>query len=233
MEKVKSITQSFLILINLSSVLYARVLNVISSVKSSHHLNLYHCLYRKTNIYIRVSIPIYSKFAQVSKLKEFKAMKSNNLALRLQDCFAAFSNSEQLDRNNSWKCPHCKNNVEAVKKMEIYRVPNIFIIHLKRFRASGVFREKINAAVAFPRENLDIRDYVLGHDPGLYDLFAVSNHFGTLAGGHYTATVFNSLRGKWFDCNDSTVSETDSISENASYLLFYKAKSFTKVGINI
>lgn len=198
---------------------------------SSKSLSLF--ISKNKYLYIRVSIPVYSKFAQVSKLKEFKAMKSDNLALRLQDCFAAFSNSEQLDRNNSWKCPHCKNNVEAVKKMEIYRVPNIFIIHLKRFRASGVFREKINAAVAFPRENLDIRDYVLGHDPGLYDLFAVSNHFGTLAGGHYTATVFNSLRGKWFDCNDSTVSETDNISENASYLLFYKAKSFTKVGINI
>lgn len=188
---------------------------------------------KNKNLYLKVSIPLYTKSAQISKLKEFKSAKSASAGLNIQDCFAAFSNPEQLDKNNSWKCPHCKNHVEATKKMEIFKVPSILIIHLKRFKSSGMYREKINSAVAFPKENLDIRDYVLGHDPGLYDLFAVSNHFGTLAGGHYTATVLNSLRGRWFECNDSSVSETDDISESASYLLFYRAKSSRKVGNSI
>ena len=37
----------------------------------------------------------------------------------------------------------------------------------------------------------------------LYDLFAVSNHYGGLGGGHYTAYAKNN--GKWYDFNDSSV----------------------------
>ena len=225
---VSSYSNHFIECIVCKSTLCDKFCKIQSSSKS-----LSSFLSKNKYFYIRVSIPAFTKSAQASKLKEFTSMKSPNLGLRIQDCFAAFSNPEQLDKNNSWKCPHCKNNVEAIKKMEIYRVPNIFIIHLKRFKSSGMYREKINSTVAFPRENLDIGNYVLGHNPGLYDLFAVSNHFGTLAGGHYTATVFNSLCGKWFDCNDSKVTETENISENASYLLFYKAKSSMKVGISV
>jgi ubiquitin carboxyl-terminal hydrolase 4/11/15 len=39
-----------------------------------------------------------------------------------------------------------------------------------------------------------------------YDLFAVSNHFGGLGGGHYTAFAKNPLNNKWHDFNDSMVS---------------------------
>jgi ubiquitin carboxyl-terminal hydrolase 4/11/15 len=184
-------------------------------------------------LYLKVLIPSYTKSSQSSKLKDFKLLKSSGPQQSIQNCFSAFSNPEKLDRDNSWKCPHCKKNVEATKKMEIFKVPQILIIHLKRFKSLGMSREKINSAVSFPREGLDIREFVLGHDPGLYDLFAVSNHFGTLAGGHYTATVFNSLRGKWYDCNDSSVSETDDVSESASYLLFYKAKTSKKVSNSV
>lgn len=36
----------------------------------------------------------------------------------------------------------------------------------------------------------------------VYDLYAVSNHFGSLNGGHYTASAKNP-DGRWYYYNDS------------------------------
>ena len=35
-----------------------------------------------------------------------------------------------------------------------------------------------------------------------YDLFAVSNHSGTMAAGHYTADVKHFTSQQWFNCNN-------------------------------
>jgi len=60
----------------------------------------------------------------------------------------------------------------------------------------------------------------------LYDLFAVSNHFGSLGGGHYTAYGFNHHQNAWYDFDDSDVSKVspDEICSKASYVLFYRRK---------
>ncbi len=58
----------------------------------------------------------------------------------------------------------------------------------------------------------------------IYDLYAISNHYGGLGGGHYTAYCKNG--GKWYDFNDSScrsVSES-SISGSGAYILFYKRR---------
>lgn len=109
--------------------------------------------------------------------------------------------------------------------MDIYKVPPILIIHLKRFKTHGYYREKLNAIVNFSEKGLDISDFVIGPEkPPLYDLFAISNHFGNLGGGHYTATCYDSHQEKWFEFNDSKVSEARDICSAASYMLFYKAR---------
>jgi len=106
----------------------------------------------------------------------------------------------------------------------VYKVPQVLIIHLKRFRTQGYTREKLTTQVNFPVDNLDISQYVIGDQkPGPYELFAVSNHFGALVGGHYTASV--KIGPKWFYCNDSEISETKELSETSSYVLFYRQKS--------
>jgi ubiquitin carboxyl-terminal hydrolase 4/11/15 len=57
----------------------------------------------------------------------------------------------------------------------------------------------------------------------------VSNHYGSLAFGHYTAYCKNHESGKWYDFNDSSVSELDSPNEvvsSAAYVLYYVRKDF-------
>ena len=60
-----------------------------------------------------------------------------------------------------------------------------------------------------------------------YDLYAVSNHYGSLNGGHYTAYGYNSLVNKWYEFNDSSVGSVSNIDEIVSpgaYLLFYRRR---------
>ena len=69
--------------------------------------------------------------------------------------------------------------------------------------------EKNGSFVDYPVEGLDMRPYVISlkdePEPVLYDLYAVSNHYGSLNGGHYTATCKNSIKGQWFYFDDSRV----------------------------
>ena len=74
---------------------------------------------------------------------------------------------------------------------------------------------KDDTYVDFPLEGLDLSKYVVA-DPSImspngeamiYDCYAVSNHFGGTGGGHYTAFAKNPLDNKWYNFDDSTVSE--------------------------
>lgn len=58
----------------------------------------------------------------------------------------------------------------------------------------------------------------------IYELYAVSNHFGGLGGGHYTAYAKNGE--KWYDFNDSSVRScsTSSVGGSGAYMLFYMRK---------
>jgi ubiquitin carboxyl-terminal hydrolase 4/11/15 len=90
-----------------------------------------------------------------------------------------------------------------MKKFDIWTVPDVLIIHLKRFLyvpgAHFVYREKLTEMVDFPIEGLDLSDYVLGPSTKscIYDLHGVSEHSGGMGGGHYTAVCRNPNSGKW------------------------------------
>jgi len=41
----------------------------------------------------------------------------------------------------------------------------------------------------------------------IYDLYAVSNHYGNMGFGHYTAYAKNWIQDSWFDFDDSSVTK--------------------------
>lgn len=83
-------------------------------------------------------------------------------------------------------------------------MPPVLLIHLKRFSVKGHFTDKIETFVDFPLRGLDLTNYmppllppgVSGGPTGSpddprsqippykYDLYGVTNHFGTLSSGH-------------------------------------------------
>ena len=85
---------------------------------------------------------------------------------------------------------------------------------------------KINALVEFPVHGLNLSKYFVEGEKEVYDLYAVSNHFGNMGGGHYTAFCFNHIYKKWFEFDDQRVSAIDEskLVTKAAYVLFYKKR---------
>ncbi|KAJ7994594.1 hypothetical protein DPEC_G00251090 [Dallia pectoralis] len=145
----------------------------------------------------------------------------------LQDCLKSFSKEEKLCENNKVFCRHCKALRDSTKKLEIWKVPPIVLVHLKRFSYEGRWKQKLQTTVDLPLENLDLSQYVIGPRTSLkkYNLFGVSNHYGGLDGGHYTAFCKNAVKQRWYKFDDHEVSEisTSSVKSAAAYILFYSS----------
>lgn len=114
------------------------------------------------------------------------------------------------------------------KKIDLFSVPDTLIIHLKRFHYDKFWRNKIDTLIDFPIEGLDISRWIKNKDGNkscIYNLFAVSNHFGNLGGGHYTAYSKNIIDNKWYNLDDSCVSVLPNANKtrtNSAYVLFYQ-----------
>lgn len=124
--------------------------------------------------------------------------------ITLDDCFNETGKREVLSEDNAWYCSRCKELRRATKTLEIWTIPDILVVHMKRFGGSRTLRDKIDVFVDYPVEGLDMSERVgLGEDGKeyVYDLFAVDCHFGGLGGGHYTAMAKNFYDGQWYDYN--------------------------------
>lgn len=174
--------------------------------------------------------------------------------ITLYDCLEEFTKEEQLGEDDLWYCPRCKKHQQATKKFDVWTVPDILVVHLKRFSNSRMLRDKIDAFVDFPIEGLDLGPYCgerevakrllasgeyvdgLGlfdqEEPMLYDLFAVDEHMGGLGGGHYRAYAKHHETGQWYHFDDSYVMQvnaTEAVNANG-YLLFYKRRTSRPIG---
>ena len=147
------------------------------------------------------------------------------------DCIENYCKKERLEESEMWYCNQCKTHVRAWKQFHLYRAPPIMIIHLKRFffSASTHRRDKIERKIDFPLEGLDLTDLVASYDEDekpIYNCYAVSNHFGGLGGGHYTAYTLSD-DGVWCNYDDSRVTTDidpkDVVSE-AAYVLYYRRR---------
>ena len=154
--------------------------------------------------------------------------------ISIEKCFNEFSKEEKLDHDNLWNCPNCNKSLQANKKIELYNLPKILIIHLKRFNNN----RKINSLIDFPLKDLDLNKYINkekdenNNNKSIpekkYDLFGVVNHYGSLEYGHYTSFCKNQHNNNWYEYNDRIVNEIPAekeketiVSPNA-YILFYR-----------
>ncbi|CEG39263.1 ubiquitinspecific protease [Plasmopara halstedii] len=114
----------------------------------------------------------------------------------------------------------------VAKKISIYRLPNILVIHLKRFTYSTFSRDKVNSSISIPLQSLDIAEYctadAIVDGSTLYDLTGIVHHTGSLNGGHYTAECLNAATKEWFGFNDAilTAIQKPELYSSSTYILF-------------
>ncbi|XP_020266514.1 ubiquitin carboxyl-terminal hydrolase 8 [Asparagus officinalis] len=148
--------------------------------------------------------------------------------ISLYSCLEAFLKEEPLGPEDMWYCPSCKEHRQACKKLDLWRLPEILVIHLKRFSYSRFLKNKLETFVDFPIDDLELSDYIAykTQQPShRYRLYAISNHYGSMGGGHYTAYVHHEGANRWYDFDDRHVnplSDETSIKSSAAYVLFYQ-----------
>ena len=181
----------------------------------------------KFNSFNSISI----KYPNVSEVQEIKKEEEDeneeNKKQNLIECFQFFCKEEQLKIGNEWYCNKCKEHLLAKKKIDLYYLPKILVINFKRFIKESEHWEKNDENVDFPIINFNMKDLIIGPDKehSIYDLFAVSQHYGSTGGGHYTAVCKN--RGKWYNYDDSSVLQTSpkACLSSAAYVLFYRRQT--------
>ncbi|XP_035243957.1 ubiquitin carboxyl-terminal hydrolase 4-like isoform X1 [Anguilla anguilla] len=152
--------------------------------------------------------------------------KKSTVALR--ECIELFTTMETLGEHDPWYCPTCKKHQQATKKFDLWSLPHVLVVHLKRFSYNRCWRDKLDTVVDFPVRDLNMSEFVCDPmaGPYVYDLIAVSNHYGGMGGGHYTAYCKNKSDGKWHYFDDSSVfpATEDQIVTKAAYVLFYQRR---------
>ena len=159
--------------------------------------------------------------------------------MTLSQCLTQFAKPEKLDADNKWYCSKCKDHFRATKRLEFWTLPDVLIVHLKRFKyrgGMGMFMgggsNKIGTYVDFPTRDLDMSPYVLHKQDKdscfVYDLYAVTNHYGQSGYGHYTSfarDIFDSGSKRklcrWNVFDDEQCGHESNVKTSAAYLLFY------------
>jgi ubiquitin carboxyl-terminal hydrolase 4/11 len=151
------------------------------------------------------SVPLLPDQALKDRRSARIARRKNGVSL--EDCLNEFGKTETLSEQNMWYCSRCKEHRRADKKFEVWKCPDILVMHLKRFSSARNFRDKLEVKVDYPLEGLDMSKMVL--DPEgkvmIYDLIAVDNHYGGLGGGHYTAFAKHFGNGNWYEYNGKSI----------------------------
>jgi ubiquitin carboxyl-terminal hydrolase 4/11 len=178
-----------------------------------------------------------------------RAEQESKRGLSLQDCLDEFTKEEQLGEEDLWYCPSCKKHQQATKKFDLWKTPDVLVVHLKRFSNSRALRDKIDEHIEFPVKGLDLTPMVgeravakklteqgidtseLGlHDQDeslLYDLFAVDEHLGGLGGGHYRAYAQHHVQDQWYHFDDNMVTPADAKDSVVGVFFFLYARNLT------
>ncbi|VDM68269.1 unnamed protein product [Strongylus vulgaris] len=159
----------------------------------------------------------------------------------LHDMLGMFSETERLKPEESWYCNKCRDHVEATKKLELFRLPPVLIVQLKRFVYTATYqtmhrRSKDERRVIYPISNLDMSPFLAETAPAdqntIYDLTGVVCHSGSSYFGHYVSigrlAGFDSTDTvvDWRLFDDSIVSKqsVNNVQSDDAYLLFYKQR---------
>uniref|UniRef100_A0ACB8EC46 Ubiquitin carboxyl-terminal hydrolase 32 n=2 Tax=Sphaerodactylus townsendi TaxID=933632 RepID=A0ACB8EC46_9SAUR len=88
--------------------------------------------------------------------------------INLDSCLRAFTSEEELGEDEMYYCSKCKTHCLATKKLDLWRLPPILIIHLKRFQFVNGRWIKSQKIVKFPRESFDPSAFLVPRDPSCW-----------------------------------------------------------------
>ena len=162
------------------------------------------------------------------------SMEVKNLN-NLNDSLQKMIMPEKID---DFKCSNCNKNVTINKRTSLCDLPNVLVIHLKRFYMNYEYErsEKINSRFEFPlkinlkkfciediisqiseNKNENENIYAKEDDYYNYELKGINIHLGSADGGHYFSLINIEREGKGNILMDSENSAITNNGENKKY----------------
>jgi hypothetical protein len=183
--------------------------------------------------YNNISANCYAKAMKIlisqGSVKKAGTGRDSNLN-SLAKCIEQFLLEEELEEEDAWYCPDCKSHQQASKKFDLWKLPKVLTIQLKRFGTQRYMfssRRKVKTKIDFPMEGLKLDEFVTGEvdkkNPPTYSLIGVSNHMGEMGFGHYTAYCRSVRDNSWYCYDDSSVRKVNEseVCSPSAYVLFY------------
>jgi ubiquitin C-terminal hydrolase len=127
----------------------------------------------------------------------FPPARPNRTVATLDDALQNFQTAEHLSIGNLWRCPTCKTETSSEKQLILDNLPNVFIIHLKRFENTG---RRIDRMFDVPPE------LHFGH--GVFRLYATICHYPRGV-GHFVAYCRPNPTQPWTCCDDVSVTNKE------------------------
>ena len=126
------------------------------------------------------------------------------VADHISKCIDKLLLTQTLSDENRWFCNVCNTKQDCTLFVEVKKVPNILILHLKRFINNGSNIVRDNSILACNPYSLSLKtttdnEISLSHS---YKLVAQINHSATFSRGHYWANILNG--STWLKCNDKS-----------------------------
>lgn len=148
--------------------------------------------------------------------------------VELIDLVNNYFKSELLDGDNKYNCEICKSKTDAIKTSQFWNPPNNLIILLKKYSND---LSKKNVSVNYPLD-LDISYYVSPIKNkhwkvnGIYELYGITKHLGTIDFGHYISYVKSIDGDNWYKCDDESITKIldRDVLNSDCYILWYKKK---------
>jgi hypothetical protein len=180
--------------------------SVIHKLFSSFIINIYINEYTnveefnkiETNFTIEISIP------------------NNNERNSIENCIEYTFKEENM--TDLWFDEKTNKNKKLKKFTKICYLPNILVLHLKRWDYT---LKKNNKLITYDNI-IDLYPYTLYNnvDDCKYELFGIINHEGSVMGGHYYSYI--KKNNQWLIFNDISVSNVNNIVSSNNYCFFYR-----------
>ena len=158
---------------------------------------------------------------QYFTILSFPTFNFKNEKFNIYNGFKEFIKPELMNGDNKCYCQKWKDFREAKVTTTIYCSPLYLIINIDY----GKNKKNIPREVSFGGA-IDITDFAdkSNNHSILYKLIAICKHIGKIgSSGHYVTYCQNN-KDKWYEFNDSSVTETkfEELNSNSPYILIYK-----------
>lgn len=185
------------------------------------------------DIFFKNSNSPLNNLFQGSHIQQITCEKCNHKSHSIEPVAVSYINNPNIfeglqgilenQKIKDWKCEKCSQAGSATKFIRFWKLPNIWMIVLQRYNLNSKTSVPIDIPLIIPVDsNVELSARKDFH----YELKSIANHYGSLEGGHYTATCKNN-NGMWCEYNDLQIGIIPDINsvlkENkTAYALFYE-----------